>query len=299
MPYQVRVSTKSSPSHDEVRLDLTAEELEERFLRPYREGRPIVIGGRTVAMSDLARLRINLTEETAGQLLPKVQAERRASSVVTFIQDEWYIANEGRDVTDDFITGPPGSALPSKPTASIRDPAPVAGPDPRSVFVIHGRNRPARDAIFTFLRALGLQPIEWNEAVAATRRPNPYVGEILTAAFSRAQATLVLMTPDDEARLREEFHEAGDPPHETQITPQARPNVLFEAGMAMGRDENRTVLVELGRCRPFSDIGGRHLLRLDNSTARRQELAERLQNAGCDVRLSGTDWHTAGDFSNA
>ena len=296
MPYHVRVSRKSNCSHDEVRLDLAREELEERFLRPYREGRPIVIGGQTVPIDDLDRLRINLTEELADQLLPIVQAERRRSSVITMISDEWYIASKGREVTDELITAPPGSDLPATPVAGRSDPAPAAGPDPRSVFVVHGRDGRARDAMFTFLRALGLQPIEWHEAVLATGRPNPYISEILVAAFSRAQCVVVLMTPDDEARLQERLREPGEPSHEVDLTPQARPNVLFEAGMAMARDENRTVLVELGPCRPFSDIGGRHVLRLDDSSRRRQELALRLQSAGAAVSLTGTDWHTAGSF---
>lgn len=296
MPYHVRVSTKSNPSWDEVRLDLTAEELEERFLLPYRQGRPIVIGGRTIPLSDLAKLRINESDETSTALLPIVQAERRASMVGTMVPDEWHIADKGNEVTDQLITAPPGSEMSESPVRGSGDPVPASGPDPRSVFVVHGRNIAARNAMFTFLRALHLEPIEWNEAVQATGRTNPYVGDVLTAAFSRAQTVVVLMTPDDEARLRDEYHEEGEPPHETTITPQARPNVLFEAGMAMAWNENRTVLVELGTCRPFSDIGGRHLLRLNNSTQRRQELADRLKTAGAAVSMSGTDWHSAGDF---
>jgi len=66
----------------------------------------------------------------------------------------------------------------------------------------------------------------------------------------------VLFTPDDEARQRDEFHTPHDEAYETELTPQARPNVLFEAGMAMGRDERRTILVQLGKVRPFSDIAG-------------------------------------------
>lgn len=167
------------------------------------------------------------------------------------------------------------------------------------VFVVHGRNQKARDALFAYLRAIGLQPLEWNEAVLATGKASPYIGEILNAAFSQAGAVVVLMTPDDEARLREPFVSANDPPHETELTGQARPNVIFEAGMAMGRDADRTVLIELGSLRPFSDIGGRHVIRLDDRTQRRQELAQRLQSAGCPVNLDGTDWHTAGDFDAA
>jgi predicted nucleotide-binding protein len=151
--------------------------------------------------------------------------------------------------------------------------------------------------MFQFLRSIELNPMEWSQAVAATRNPNPYVGEILDSAFLRAQAIIVLFTPDDEGHLREQFREPHDPVHETELTPQARLNVIFEAGMAIGRHQDRTVLVELGNLRPFSDIGGRHVIRLDNSIRRRQELAHRLQSAGCALDLSGTDWHTVGDFS--
>ncbi|MBI4336511.1 MAG: nucleotide-binding protein [Chloroflexi bacterium] len=169
-------------------------------------------------------------------------------------------------------------------------------PDPRKVFVVHGRNEDIRSAVFAFLRAIGLQPIEWTQAVAMTGKAAPYVGEILDAAFANAQAIIVVMTPDDEARLRQPFVKDGDPAYERDLTPQARPNVLFEAGLAFGRDANRTILVEIGKNRPFSDIAGRHTVRLDNSTKKRQDLANRLKGAGCAVDLSGTDWHKEGDF---
>src|SRR5262249_35839724 len=84
---------------------------------------------------------------------------------------------------------------------------------------------------------------------------------------------------------------------ETELTGQARSNVIFEAGMAMGKYPDRTVLIELGELRPISDIYGRHVVRMNNSVARRQELAQRLKIAGWDVNLLGTDWHEEGDFS--
>lgn len=294
MPFHVRITQASRRTDDEVKLDLSKEQLEDRFLKPYREGRPIVIGGKTIPTSDIERIRITFTEEISTQLIPIVRAERRSSGIITLISDEWYVADRGRDVTDDYILGPPGSGVIERVEAS--------GPEiqgPRVVFVVHGRNERARTAMFDFLRSIDLLPLEWNEAVLATGKPNPYIGEILDAAFSIGQAVVVLMTPDDLANLKPEFIRPGDPAHETKPSGQARPNVLFEAGMAMGRQEDRTILVGLGELRPFSDIGGRHVLRINNTTQRRQELAQRLGIAGCPVKTTGTDWHTTGDFDQA
>lgn len=169
------------------------------------------------------------------------------------------------------------------------------GPDPRTVFVIHGRNDLARRGLFEFLRAIGLDPIEWSEAIQMTGKGSPYIGEVLDTAFANAQAVVVLQTPDDVTYLHESLTYAGDPECSPQMQP--RPNVLFEAGMAMGRDENRTVIVELGQVKTFSDIHGRHVVRLDNTVRKRQDLATRLHTAGCATRLTGTDWHDAGDLT--
>lgn len=182
-------------------------------------------------------------------------------------------------------------------SVGVKAPAPGADSDSRTVFVVHGRDERLRTGIFDFLRSLDLRPLEWTEAIKLTGKASPYVGEILDAAFSNARAVVVLFTPDDEARLRVELRAATDPSYETNLTPQARPNVLFEAGMAMGRDPDHTIFVQIGESRPFSDIAGRHTIRMDNSTSKRQDLALRLREAGCNVNLEGTDWHKAGDLS--
>ena len=116
-------------------------------------------------------------------------------------------------------------------------------------------------------------------------------------ALGSAQAVVVLMSPDDEAKLRDDFLGESDGDHERNLTPQARQNVLFEAGLSMGRAADRTILVEVGHLRPFSDIAGRHTIRLDNSTEKRQDVANRMETAGCEGNLlGGTDWQLVGNF---
>lgn len=166
-----------------------------------------------------------------------------------------------------------------------------------AVFVVHGRNVPVRDSMFHFLRSIGLRPMEWDTAVSLTGKASPYIGEILDAAFDHAPAVVVLMTPDEVAYL-DPKHGHGDDDQETHPSPQARPNVLFEAGMALGRNPDRTILVEVGKVRSFSDVAGRHAIRLSNDAAARQTFVNRLRTAGCPVDTdSGTDWLTTGDFT--
>jgi hypothetical protein len=135
--------------------------------------------------------------------------------------------------------------------------------DATAVFVVHGRDREAKEALWSFLKAIGLHPLDWEEdLVALTGQGTPYVGEILDAAFQRAQAVVVLITPDDRVMLHPDLVEVGEEEFEKQLTGQPRPNVLFEAGMAFGFNPTRTILVEIGRRRPVSDLGGRHTIRL-------------------------------------
>ena len=171
--------------------------------------------------------------------------------------------------------------------------------DSAKVFVVHGRNDNANKAIFSFLRSIGLKPLEWSQIIASMSVGSPYIGDILDHAFSQAQAVVVLLTPDDEARLRDSFRKPDEQEYEISLSPQARPNVLFEAGMAFGRFPERTILVELGKLRPFSDITGRHTVKLNDSSQKRQDLAQRLKRAGCPVDITGTHWHTEGKFNEA
>lgn len=168
-----------------------------------------------------------------------------------------------------------------------------------SVFVVHGRNEAITRALFSFLRSVGLEPIEWNKAIGKTKKGSPYVGDILDSAFGEAVAVVVLLTPDDEAKLRDELCKGSDPSYEHILTGQPRANVLFEAGMAFGKNPNTTVMVQVGAVRPFSDVGGRHVVHLSNSAASRQELVTKLANAGCNVDISGQHWFTEGNFDLA
>jgi hypothetical protein len=155
--YHVRVSTHSNISHDETKIDLDEAELREQFLEPYEQGRPIVVNGRTIPITDLARIRISSADVPSETLRRQVEAEERASSVLVLggPPTDWKIASKGRDVTDQFIKGPPGSAAPSG--------RPERQSAPRKVFIAHSGDTWALNRLLRFIRALGPDPqiAEW------------------------------------------------------------------------------------------------------------------------------------------
>ena len=266
-----------------VAIDKDRDWVETRILAPRRRGESFALKGMTFNWSDVEQVKITVSESPAAEAIPRIEAERRNSPVIAVgVDSEWKAANESTDVTDDLIDGPPGTAAEAGPAPSRVN--------SKAVMVVYGRDSEARRAMFDFLRALKLDPQEWGRLIEQTGKAAPYVGEVLERAFEEAAAVVVLLTPDDEVRLRDGLQSADDPEYEQELTPQGRPNVLFEAGMAFGIHADRTVLVELGKLRPFSDVGGRHVVRLDGSPQPLREIARRLKAAGCDVDESGDDW---------
>jgi predicted nucleotide-binding protein len=163
-------------------------------------------------------------------------------------------------------------------------------PNPRDVFVIHGRDEQARAALWGFLRAIDLHPLDWEEVVGRTSSSMPSLIQALHRAFEDIQAAVILLTPDDGALLHPGLRGPDEPGYETELTGQGRPNVLFEAGMALALYPNRSLIVEVGRLRPFSDIGGLNVIKFDGTAPALQKIAKRLQIAGCAVNTSGTDF---------
>ncbi len=171
------------------------------------------------------------------------------------------------------------------------------GRDPRSVFVIYGRNTRASSEIEKFLLAIGLHPLTFDEA---RRRAgsHPSVLDIVKFRVANAQVVIVLFTPDEWAALDPALRLMSDRDFE-KCRWQARQNVPFEAGLAMGLNPAGTILATLGSVELPSDITGLHQFRLSNDVDRRYELRVLLKTLGCPVDESGShflDPKKSGDF---
>lgn len=192
-------------------------------------------------------------------------------------------------------TAGPSDADASRPVALAEQPGGGSGspahPDKaRRVFVVYGRDSKLTSRFFDLLRAVDLRPLEWETLVQATGRATPSLAEVVAGAPHLAQATLVLLSPDDVVELHSDLVLDGDAPQDRDRGAQARPNVLFELGLALMAYPDNTVIVEVGQLRPLSDLAGLNVIRFDGSGPAIRKVLHRLEVAGCAVDYSAVDW---------
>jgi hypothetical protein len=169
----------------------------------------------------------------------------------------------------------------------------------RRVFVVYGRDGALATSFFDLLYAVGLEPLEWERLVRPMGTVAPYLGEVVRNAPRLAQATLVLLSPDDVVELHPDLHQENDHPYERARSGQARPNVLFELGLAFMAYPERTIIIEVGQMRPIADLAGLNTIKFDGSAVAVKKVIDRLDLAGCPVRTSGaTSWLDPGRFAS-
>lgn len=230
MRYHIRVSQKSNKAHDEVKLDLDEEQLRKRYVGPYESGEPIIINGKTVLIEDLERIKISKSTEPASALMKLIRSEDQKSSVLVFggPSDEWRAADRAADVTDEFITGPPGGAKRSKhiKKRGKQSEKKVSGSG-KKVFIVHGHDHALKSDLEVFCRDLGLDPIvlhrKADEGLTVIEKFEQH---------SDVQYAFVLLTPDDMGYPVAESRKAEK---DRKVASRARQNVIFEFGYFVGR----------------------------------------------------------------
>lgn len=167
----------------------------------------------------------------------------------------------------------------------------------RNVFVVYGRDGEMKEAIWSILESFGLRPFDWEILVNATGSTSTSLMEVVRLAPTMAQASVVIMTPDDVVQLHPSLAGPHDPAFETALSGQARPNVILELGMALMVTGERTILLEAGALRPIGDLAGVNVIRFDGTARTILKLASRLRLAGCPVDDTNLDLYRTGRFT--
>jgi predicted nucleotide-binding protein len=160
----------------------------------------------------------------------------------------------------------------SSPTLGVNsDHAIGAQRSSRKIFIVHGHDEGAREAVARFVEKIGFEPVILHEQASRGRTVIEKV-----EAHSDVGFAVVLLTPDDVGG-----------PNIDELKPRARQNVLLELGYFVGRlGRNNVCAIKRGDVDLPSDFGGVVWTAYDDGGGWRTELGKELQAAGFDV-----DWN--------
>lgn len=179
-----------------------------------------------------------------------------------------------------------GAPLPvtaATPAAQNTAASTVSANTSHSVFVVHGRDMRPVEVLRTYLGFLGLRVMPWSEAVSLTGKTQPHTYDIVKAGIEHSAAVIVIFSPDDEAKVRNDLAKGPDDP-DLKPRGQARQNVTLEAGLAFGIAADKTIFVKSAPTREISDIDGFNWVKLDGEFDSRRDLKKRLEAAGAALR---------------
>ena len=273
--YHVRITTKSNRGDDELKLDLSKEQLTERFLIPYENGTVITVNGKSIEPDDIERIKINRTNDNSSRLLPQIRAERSANGVMVPISDEWFVTDKGADITDELILGRPGYKKPDDANGSNGMEVVEIMPENNKIFVVHGHDGDMKQTVARKLEKLGLEPVILHE--------QPNRGRAIIEKFedySKAISfAIILLSPDDKGC------EANNFPESAKL--RARQNVILELGYFIGKLGRTKVLVlfkdEIDFEHPSDFVG---VLYTPFTNGWELEMVRELQSCGYDVNAN-------------
>ena len=151
-------------------------------------------------------------------------------------------------------------------------PAALAREAGLKVFIVHGHDEGAREAVARFLERLGFTAIILHEQANQGRTVIEKVEAHGDVGFA-----VVLLTPDDLGKARDAEHLTGRP----------RQNVLLELGYFIGRlGRNRVCTLKRGDLEIPSDFAGVVWEAFDNANGWKQALARELEAAEYPI-----DWN--------
>lgn len=136
----------------------------------------------------------------------------------------------------------------------------------RSVFIVHGHDEGARDAVARFVEKLGL------EAVILHEQPNK--GRTIIEKFEEHAVVgfaIVLLTPDDVGAQKSKS---------ASLNPRARQNVVLELGYFIGKlGREKVCALHKEEVELPSDFSGMLYVKMDDAGAWRLKLAQEMKAA--------------------
>lgn len=272
MYFHIILKTKKDNFYGECKTDLTKDQLISRFIESYDYGRPIIINGKTVHSEEIERITIASSPATIESYFPMLQQEDATSSV-TIIGGPSYTHRaiyNAENVTDDFISNPPGWLKEKIEKVPMQQPA---TDKKKKVFIVHGHDQAAQNMIARFVERMGFDAIILHEQTSSGRTVIEKIED-----YSDVGYAVVLYTPDDVGNVK---HRADD------LRLRARQNVVFEHGYLISKLSRKNVAAIVdGEIEIPNDISGVVYIKLDEASAWQLALAREMRQSGFEIDMN-------------
>ena len=269
-----------STGRGELKINLTEEELLDRFIEPYLTGDTIVINGTTVDPTSPERIQITESEEKLTKIIDQIKyKDSQDRSLYKFLDDspEWRAADLVNDITDKYINKPSGSK--KKEVIQKQVDMEVQVKSFKKVFVVHGHDTELKNDVELFLRSIDLEPIvlhrELDEGLTIIEKFEKH-SDVIYA--------IVLLTPDD---IGYTVNDKDKNEKDRKVELRSRQNVIFEFGFFVGSISRKNVccIYKEGVTLP-SDLNGLIYKKVKKSVEEiGLPLMKELKNAGLKVKF--------------
>lgn len=250
-------------------------EIKEEIIIPYLKGEQFMFNGYFFEKAEVERILIKESAYTS-KMYADAMNKAYSDDPIYFTRGD-IVSDEDKYTTD--ITrrilkecksliqeaAPKSEALaPNKPKAPM---------DKSKVFIVHGHDGEAKQAVARFIEKLGLEAIILHEQASSGKT---IIEKI--EANSNVGFAIVLYTPCDLGRSKE---------GKDQLEPRARQNVVFEHGYLIGKIGRKNVCALVkGNIETPTDISGVVYIKMDEGDGWKYGVAKEMKACGYEVDLN-------------
>ncbi len=276
MPYYhvlIESYESSKPYYELDKTDLS--EIKDEFIIPYLKGEQFIFDGYFLDKSKVKRILIKESACTSQMYADALNKEYPDAPL--YFEREDIVSDEDKYTTD--ITGRivkecrsllQGATSKSETPTVTKPKVPM---DKSKVFIVHGHDNAAKEAVARFIEKIGLEAIILHEQASVG---NTIIEKI--EANSNVGFGIVLYTPCDLGASQEK---------KDQLKPRARQNVIFEHGYLIGKigRKNVSALVK-GDVETPNDISGVVYIKMDEADSWKYAVGKEMKACGYDVDLN-------------
>ena len=273
MPYYHVLIETNEPSEKYYELDKTdLSEIKDEFVIPYLKGEQFVFSGYFLDKAKVKRIVIGESACTSKEYVIEVR-RRRGPNVFLPIPREGIIKRSDytKDITRNILKECESllqEATPKSEAPTVT--SPKAPMDKSKVFIVHGHDGEAKEAVARFVENLHFKAIILHEQASSGKT---IIEKI--EANSNVGFAIVLYTPCDLGVSQKQ---------KDQLRPRARQNVVFEHGYLIGKIGRKNVCALVkGDIEIPTDISGVVYTPMDELGGWKLAVAMEMKSCGYEV----------------